>query len=256
MANVVPLDPTRHAQKGFQRGAGFRFAARQSVVPLGWSEFASAAPAMPIAFMQQGEHYLPVVLLGLAQASNLFVGPRGEWFGQYVPAMLRVYPLYLVRNEGSEQAILSVDEESGLIADASGENVEKFYESDGTLSATTNAILETLRRTEQDRTKADLAIAALAAAGVIKPWALTVRVGNQDVTVNGLYRIDEAALNALDDAAFSKLRKASAVVIAYGQLFSMGQVNLLVRLSLVPKTVAQAAQQSPGQAAPSDLLPL
>jgi len=252
MVNMVPLDRARHAGKGFRRGTGYGFVARDSVVPLGWSEFALAGPAMPIGFMQQGENYVPVALLGLAKGSNLFVGPEGQWLGHYVPAMLRVYPFYLVRNAGSEQAILSVDEDSGLVVDASGENVEKFYEPDGTPSPTTTAILETLRRIEQDRIKVDLTVAALAAAGVIRPWPLTVPVGNQNVTVNGLYRVDESALNALDDDAFSRLRKASAVVLAYAQLFSMAQVSLLARLSLVTQTMAQFSEQ----AATSDLLPI
>jgi hypothetical protein len=113
-----------------------------------------------------------------------------------------------------------------------------------------------LRRIEEDRTKVDLAVAALAEAGVIKPWPLTVPVGNQNVTLSGFHRIDEAALNALGDEHFLKLRKASALAIAYAQLFSMGQVILLARLSLVVQRMAQAKEQFSEHAATSDLLPI
>jgi hypothetical protein len=257
MVNIVPVDCKRHAGKGWRHPTGFGFMADAAVVPLGWSEFANAAPAMPIGFIEQAGHYVPVALLSLAKGKNLFVEPTTQqWVGSYVPAMMRIYPFYLVRDAGTEQSTLSIDEDSGLIVEEGGENVEKLFEADGSLSPSSNALVAFLRHIEEDRTKVDLAVAALAEAGVIKPWPLTVPVGNQNVTLSGFHRIDEAALNALADEPFLKLRKASALVIAYAQLFSMGQVSLLARLSLVAQKMAQAMEQFSEHAATSDLLPI
>jgi hypothetical protein len=258
MVNIVPVDRERHAGKGWRHPVGYGFVAGAAVAPLGWSEFASAAPAMPIGFVEQAGHYVPVALLALAKGRNLFVEPiTGRWLGSYVPAMLRIYPFYLVRDEGREQSTLSIDEDSGLIVDEAGENVEKFFAADGTPSPTSNTLVEFLGRIEQDRTKVDLAVAVLAEAGVVKPWPLTVPVGNQNMTLNGIHRIDEAALNALGDESFLKLRKASALVVAYGQLFSMGQVGVLARLSLMQQGMAQPSQGAPSeQTAPAGTLPV
>ena len=90
----------------------------------------------------------------------------------------------------------------------------------------------------------ELATAALAEAGVIKPWPLTVQVGNQHISVSGLCRVDEPALNALDDKTFLKLRKASALVVAHGQLMSMNQVSVLSRLAFIQQQMVQSSQVS------------
>ena len=241
MAKNVPVSRERHAGKRWRRPLGYGFVAADTLAPLGGSEFAHAAAAMPIGFIERSGHFVPVALLGLAKGTNLFVGPGGQWLGGYAPAALRAYPFSLMRREGSEQTILCVDEDSGLIVDEDGENVEKFFEPDGSPSAMTNTLVDFLRRIERDQIETDLAVAALAEAGVIKPWPLTAPFGNQQVTVSGLHRVDEPALNALDDGAFVKLRKASSLPVAYGQILSMGQVGVLSRLSALRERAAQLA---------------
>ena len=130
----------------------------------------------------------------------------------------------------------------GCVTDETAQNAEKLFEPDGRPSPTTHWVTEFLHRIEQDQIVTDLAVGALAQAGVIKPWALTVPVGQQQVTVSGLHRIDEAALNALDDSTFLKLRKASGLIVAHGQLFSTGQVNVLARLRLIQQQMLQQGQ--------------
>jgi hypothetical protein len=59
---------------------------------------------------------------------------------------------------------------------------------------------------------------------------LSIKQGEQSVSVNGLYRIDEAALNALGNKAFLALRRSGALPVAYAQLLSMNQMGVLQRL--------------------------
>lgn len=80
----------------------------------------------------------------------------------------------------------------------------------------------------------DAAIVPLAEAGVIVPWPMTVPVGNRNVTLENLYRVDEQALNTLNDSAFLRLRQSSSLFVAYAQLLSMGQIgSLLARLARI-----------------------
>jgi hypothetical protein len=242
MTNIVAIDRERHAGKGWRHPQGYGFAAASALTPIGGSEFSHALHSMPIGFIEGSGHYLPVALTAVTRGKNLFVGPNGQWLGGYTPAVLRTYPFSLVRPKGSEQPVLCIDEDSGLIADESEENVERFFEPGGTLAPATKTIADFLRFIEQDQTITDLAVMALAEAGLIKPWSLTVPIGDQQVAVNGLYRVDEPGLKELDDAAFLKLRKSSALVIAYGQLFSMAQVSSLTRLSLIQQQLEQPHQ--------------
>jgi hypothetical protein len=242
MVNIFPVDKVRHTGKGWRRPMGYGFVAAEALAPISGSEFANAATAMPIGFVEKAGRYWPVGLMGLTKGSNVFVGPTGQWLGNYVPAVLRSYPFSLRRTSETEPPILCIDEDSDLIVDDAGENAEKFFEADGTPSSSSKALTEFLGRLAHDQTVTALAVAALQEAVVIKPWSLTVPLGDQQVSVGGFHCVDEKALNALDDATFLKLRKASALVIAYGQLLSMGQVSVLARLSLVQQQTAQAGQ--------------
>ena len=242
MVKIVPVNRERHARKGWRRPQGYDFAAADVLALIGESEFAQAVLAMPIGFVERSGHYVLVALMGLAKGRNLFIGPGSQWLGGYVPAVFRTYPFSVVRQEGSEETLLCVDEDSGLIVDEGEENAEKFFEEDGSPSAIVNTLRDVLHQIEQDRTKINLAVAALAEVDVIKPWPLTAAVGDQQVTLTGLHQIDKVALDALDDATFINLRKASSLIIAHGQLLSMGQVSALSQLGALHKRMEQPAQ--------------
>jgi hypothetical protein len=98
----------------------------------------------------------------------------------------------------------------------------------------------------------EVAIAALADAGVIVPWPMTVPVGNRNVTIEDLHRIDERALNALDDSTFLKLRRTSSLTVAYAQLLSMGQIGSLARLADIAHQMDLMGKQS----APAPQMPM
>ncbi len=176
---------------------------------------------------------------------NLFVGPDGEWLGGYTPCSLRSHPFRLVRRgEGSEQMTLCIDEESGLIGDAD-EAGEPFFAADGKPSPSISTIVEFLRQIEADRVATDLATASLAAAGVIEPWPLEVEVGGKKAPTKGLHRINESALNRLDDEAFLKLRRTSALRLADAQIMSLGQIARFAQLMRLRQQLAQAPKITP-----------
>jgi len=73
-------------------------------------------------------------------------------------------------------------------------------------------------------------VKALDDAGLITPWELNLKQGEEVVPVTGLFRVDEAALNKLDDDDFLTLRKAGGLPVVYAQLLSMTQLTVLERL--------------------------
>lgn len=242
MANFVPVSRLHHAAKAWRRPASLAFASAQAVVPLVGAEFAKAALAMPIAFIEQAGRYLPVGVMSPVSGRNFFIGPAGQWLGAYVPAALRSYPFRLGRLERGEEVALCVDEGSDLVVDADGV-AEAFFDAEGNRSAASQGMLDFLLAMEHSRTITDLAVMAAAEAGLIEPWPLQVKIDGDTTPVNGLLRIHEAALNALDDAAFLKLRKVGALPLAYLQLLSIGQMSVFERLSITQNQLGQAHQQ-------------
>lgn len=230
MTEFLAINPERHANKVWKRYTSYAFAARETVIPLLGAELSKAVPALPIGFTRDQDRYQLVAVTSLRPGENLFVAPGGQWLGAYIPAALRGYPFRLVQPEGAEQAILCIDEASGLVVEAV-QGGEAFFDDQGQPSPVLKSVLDFLSQLERSRAVTQQAVNALAAAHLITPWALNLKQGEQTVPVTGLYRIDEAALNALDNDAFLKLRQAGALLVAYAQLLSMNQLAVLERLA-------------------------
>ena len=88
------------------------------------------------------------------------------------------------------------------------------------------------------------AVNALARAGVLVPWQVKINVGDEVLEPAGLYRLDEARLNRLDNETFLKLRPVQALSAAYAQLFSMDKLALLKKLAEFKK---RQQPQPPGE---------
>ena len=205
-------------------------------MPLVAAELPRAMLHLPIAFLREGGAVIPVAVLSPQPGRNLFVAPDGRWIGGYVPAALRGHPFRLLPTDDGRHA-LCVDEDSGLVTE--GPAGEPFFDPDGQLSVPLRQVLDFLSAIEANRAATARACAALLHHGVVAPWPITLRTEAGEQPVEGLLRIDEAALNALPMPAFEELRQAGAVPVAYCQMLSAQHLPLLGRLA-----AAHAQQQA------------
>jgi len=243
MARFSPVSRERHVGKRWRRPVNFAAAAGDAVVPVVGGELARLALAMPVAFIEQSGRYQLVAALSLTPGHNMFVGPDGRWLGGYIPAFCRSYPFRLLPSQGTGESVLSVDEESALIAEAESGG-EAFFDADGEVSQAVRPILDLLVENERSRKGTEVAVSALAEVGVIRRWPILLKAGEDERTVTGLHRIDEAALNALGDEAFLKLRRAGALPLAYAQLLSMGRLDVFDELARLHAESARTAAAS------------
>ncbi|GEP02301.1 SapC family protein [Methylobacterium oxalidis] len=89
----VALSPERLQNLHWSFAKTFQFARDRLYVPLIQTEILRAAREYPIAFVREGEQWLPVAYLGdAAGQTNRFVDDKGSWQAGYVPFWLRVYP--------------------------------------------------------------------------------------------------------------------------------------------------------------------
>ena len=228
---LTAISAEKFSGKAWRRYTSYAFAAGETLIPLVVAELAQAVPAMPLGFVQSGKGFQLVAVTALQQGGNLFVAPDGRWLGAYVPAALRGYPFRLVKPQDRADSILCIDEASGLVVEA-GQG-ETFFDEDGQPSKALRDVFELLSQVERSRMVTQAAVGALAAASLVQPWPLNIQQGEQNVPVTGLYRIDEAALNALENEAFLTLRHSGALPVAYAQLLSMNQIAVLQQLSQI-----------------------
>jgi len=229
MAEFAAVTPESHAKKVWKPVTNYTFAASDTVIPLVGSEISKAAPVMPIGFVKQEAGYQLVAITALQSDKNLYVAPDGKWLATYIPSFLRAYPFRLLKPDNGEKSILCIDEASGLVVDSTEEGSE-FFDDENQPTQGIKDIVNFLSKVQANSLVTEGAVNALADASLIAPWKIHLKQGEEVVPVEGLFRVDEAALNKLGDEDFLTLRKAGGLAIAYGQLFSMNQLSAVERM--------------------------
>lgn len=235
----TPVTRERYAGKKWRRASDFGFAATTALVPIVGAELARAALALPLAFLQQAERFILVAVLSLTPGRNMLVGPDGRWLGTYIPASFRSHPFGLFPMQETGRLVLCIEADAGA-ADTETAG-EEFFDQEGNLSPVLKKVFDFLTEYERIREATNVAVSALAEAGVIRPWPIKINIEKNERQIDGLHHIDEGALNALPDDAFLKLRKTLALPIAYAQMLSgalVGGLEQLARNELKPKPPA------------------
>lgn len=227
MTRWIALSRTEHAQAYYRPRKGYWFAAEQTVAPILLAELGRLIPHYVLGFLHQEEAYLPVALLSLDGKTNLYLNADGRWIGSYVPASLRGYPFGLANNDGGDK-LLAIDGQH-LVAQG-----EPLFDDAGELSEPIARTLQFLSQCDENRVMTEQMTKALGEAGVIESWPLQISRGQDQESLNmqGLYRVNEKALNALDAETYATLR-GGPMALAYAQLFSMNQLNQLTERAKV-----------------------
>ena len=245
MIDYQVITRERHGHQYWLKQSGHRFAAGDALCPLVAQELPKAMLSMPIGFMAEGQCYVPVAVQGLAAGQNLLVALDGRWLAPYIPAPYRGYPFRMASTEQGEQ-VLCIDEASGLLSESAG---EPFFNEDGTPHQSVVEILNFFTQIEANRQLTRSICTVLQQHGLIQPWPITVQGEHGEQKVEGLFRIDEAALNALSAEALSEVRNAGGLTMAYCQLLSMQHLSTLGTLAQAHAEAEKArlAQESMAQ---------
>ena len=227
MTDFQVITRERHGHQHWLSQSGFLFASGDALCPLVAQELPGAVLSLPIGFVAEGEYFMPVAVQGLTPGQNLFVTADGRWLASYIPAPYRSYPFRMTITEQGEQ-VLCIDEASGLLSESAG---EPFFNEDGTPSKSVLKILEFFNQIEVNRQLARSICAVLQQHGLIQPWLITVQGEQGEQKVEGLFRIDEAALNALTAESLAEVRNAGGLTVAYCQLLSMQHLATLGTLA-------------------------
>ena len=229
MADFTAIAPESHAQKAWKNVTDYAFSAENAVIQLVSAELSAAALAMPTGFIMHEAGYQLVAITSLQSGQNLYVAPDGKWLGAYIPSALRAYPFRLLKPESAEKSVLCINEASGLVVEGV-EGGNDFFDDEDQPTQGIKNILNFLTQVEASRVVTQRAVDALADAGLITSWVLNLKHDEKDVPVEGLFCIDDAALDKLDDEDFLAVRNAGGLGVAYAQLFSMKQLVILERL--------------------------
>lgn len=249
MSDIYPVTRERHGSKAWRKHVLPDTAVTDQVVSLVSRELVATQQWTVCAFMKLpgsdgGTEFIPVAMLGFQKNQNLFVGADGRWSGRTLPAIYATHPfkLGMVSREGKEELALCVDEAGGLVVEA-GQG-EPFFDPDGQPSAAAKNMLRELLRYRQDREQTRSHCRQLEEAGLFQAWPLRIEDSSGVRVQDGLFRIDESVLKALAPETLAALRDSGALALAYGQLFSMQNANLLG--TLAAQRTAPVVPPAPG----------
>lgn len=249
LKNPQPISKQTHQYKRLLPIPSYAFAQKQAIVPLVGVECAQAVHNFPIVFAPYADSYVLMGLLSLQPERNLFVSTEGKWRGNYVPAIFRQYPFAVGLPAEGGEPILCVDADAGLISETDG---QPLYDIEGNPSEILRKVIEFVGELERNRAATIRAVNVLAKHNLIVPWDITLQHPQGPQKVNGIFRVDEAAMNALPGEDFLELRQTGALPIAYAHLLSLNCLDILVRLSAGEKTTPPAPGHPSAPSIPID----
>ncbi|WP_108460886.1 SapC family protein [Devosia naphthalenivorans] len=230
MASAVhAVSPERHRNRQWRPLGNYAHARNRHLVGIATSELAQAVTTFALAFVVQNDVAGLVAICGIEPNSSLFVASDGTWLGRYVPAMLRAHPFAIANSEGKQ--VLCIDEASGL-AGPNDDNTRPFFDESGAIARPTAEVIKFLEAVNGQLQRSNQLAGQLRKHGLLEPWPIDVRGAQtpDGKKLEGLLRVNEAALNALPDAAFLELR-GGALALAHAQLLSMPNLSLLPRIA-------------------------
>jgi hypothetical protein len=225
------LNPLRHASLGLTARPDFSFARSAHAIPVVASEMPAAMRSYPIVFI--GAAKAPVIITGLRQDQNLFVGADGKWAEpHYIPAYVRRYPFILAdESQTTGRLTLCIDRASDRVIDqaSSPENkIAPFFDGNEPAEASKQA-LAFCSQFQTDFNATRTMIDKIDAHGLFAPRQSKVTLESGEIlNLTDFQVIDEPAFNKLGDEAFLDLRKSGALALLYCHLASSNSWTSLV----------------------------
>jgi hypothetical protein len=220
-----PIAPLQKTDRVLLPAAGAtpEFCRTINAIAISAGEFNAVGRDYPIVFSSQddGASFAPVAVLGITNGQNLFVDAAGDWDKTcYLPAFVRRYPfciskLYVDGEARSERLVCVVK------AYVDGQGLRLFDDAE---KPTTQwqAIERLLQGFEDDLDATAQMCAVLAKLELFSPFKFEV-VHEQKtmLSVQGMYRIDEAKLAELKPASLKAMVNKGLMGAVYAHFRSL-----------------------------------
>jgi hypothetical protein len=245
---LTPVSKDVMGKKCFVPLASYAFAAGESVVPVGLSEFMHLFRHYPIVFAARGNDYIPMALFGLDAATNVWVDAMGRWLGGYIPAVCRTYPFVLARADtGDENAlVVCIDQKADALSD-DGETT--LFDEKGEPSQFLRTIMYRLEENNKQQVMAAWLGAELKKDDLFQECRLQIGQKNeQPITLQGMYRIDEVRLNRLEEERFVFYKNKGFLPAIYAHFFSLHLFEALARRRADRKDYQKSVRKQPKEA--------
>ncbi|MES2015486.1 MAG: SapC family protein [Pseudomonadota bacterium] len=217
---VVPVSSDQHGKYSIDASIGYPFTRGINSVPLMALEFPQAVGEYPIVFAQNGDEFIPVVILGARQDENLFLGDDNAWLASYVPAFIRRYPFVFSISEDEANFTLCVDESHpGFNAEGRG---EALFTAEGKLTPYVENLINFLQECRLQMHRTQAFAKTLKELDLLEPMeAELVLDSGEKQLLAGFHAIDHNRLKSLSAETLHKLVASDELELIYMHLVSL-----------------------------------
>lgn len=217
---AVPVSKTRHAKWSVEVGGDYAFSRKVNSVPLAAVEFPAAAAEYAIVFAGSAEGVTPVVILGIREQENLYLGPLGGWQAKYIPAFLRRYPFVFSTPDQGKTFVLCVDEGfPGFNQDGRG---EKLFTDEGKASPYMDNVLKFLQSYQAEFRRTEQFCRRLLELNLLEPMRAQMTLDSgEKFALTGFMAVNRARLKTLSGEKLAEMARTDELELVYAHLHSM-----------------------------------
>lgn len=228
MATLKALSPDAHGSLKLKSANGIFYAKKAHMLSLRVTEVAQATVDFPvfISRMSNGSMSLSA-LTSFEPGKNLFVA-NGEWVSSFAPTAMKTYPIFLMKPEdGNLEPVLGIDEGSEALGTTEGQAI---FDSKGKLSLPLKQLKTQLMEDSRNIVHTVQFFESLKSYGLIVPVDMSLNYNNGKTNrVRGLSMIHEDNFQSLSAEKLADLRDRGYLAPIYAMLFSVFQLNALIR---------------------------
>lgn len=231
MSQPVLLNFEKHGKLRLSEPKDFTSHKTENFVPVVFQEFYGLATEFPLVFIRNKKtgDFVPGAMMGLNQGVNLYC-QTPEWRPVFIPASFTLTPLSVSRlDPESGEADIAIDEQSPLLSETVG---EPLYQSDGLATDYLKKRIDHVVKVTQQSLQTIALCRYLAEKRLLasRPLKLQHTENSPKYEVEGVYMIDEDALEELSNEEFQELRERGLLPLIYSHLTSLQQIGRLTHL--------------------------
>lgn len=231
MSEPTALSFEKHGKLRVSNSTDFTRHKSQYLVPVVLHEFSILATDFPLVFVRNkgtGD-FVPAALMGLREGVNLFCQST-EWPATFIPStfMLTPFSAHRVQSD-TDEAIIAIDEESDLVSTSVG---EPLFDSDGKFTPYLQTRIDQVIEVTTHSLQSLNLCKYLAELHLFKTGTLSLQYNANapKYELEGVYTIDEKAIQKLSDAEYLELRRRGLIPMVYSHLTSLHQLTRIIRL--------------------------
>ena len=228
MAKLTALSSDVHIGLKLKEQSGIIYAQNAHMLPLRVTEVAQATVDFPVMMSRMSNGTMSLsALTSFEPNKNLFV-IGDEWASSFQPAAMKTYPLFLMKAEdGRPEPILGVDAESGALSKVEG---QALFDKKGKFSLPVKQLQAQLMEDSKNMVHTFQFFETLKNFNLIRSVDLALNYADgQTNRIRGLSMIHEDNLQNLSSDRLTELRDRGYLAPVYAMLFSVFQLNALIR---------------------------